>query len=247
MARARADKAGQVLADALINKVQGERPVTLLGYSLGARVIHACLLSLAARHAFGLVESAVLAGTPAPSDAADWRRMRSVVSGRLVNVFSRDDYILGFLYRTASIQLGVAGLDAICGVAGVQNVDVSPVVNGHLRYRYLTGSILHKVGFEDMDLAGVATEEAQMRAVEDAEHKEREKKREHAQARGQDDDEVADVQKEVDRKNQESMMGWAMGKMNLADRWDSVRDKGKQSDAERMADKEHENAQKQKT
>merc|ERR1712093_396358 len=110
VAKNRADKAGLVLADALINKAQGERPVTLIGYSLGARLIYSCLMSLAERRAFGLVESAVLIGAPAPSDAAVWRSMRSVVSGRLVNVYSENDYILAFLYRTSSIQYGVAGL-----------------------------------------------------------------------------------------------------------------------------------------
>lgn len=56
VAKNRADKAGLVLADALINKAQGERPVTLIGYSLGARLIYSCLMSLAERRAFGLVE-----------------------------------------------------------------------------------------------------------------------------------------------------------------------------------------------
>ena len=144
MAKYRAEKAGEVLADALINKVQGERPVTLVGYSLGARLIFSCLQTLAKRNAFGLVENVALLGAPTPSDAPDWRKIRSVVSGRVVNVFSTNDYILGFLYRTSSIQLGVAGLEPVLGVAGVQNIDVSEVVSGHLRYRYLTGSILDR-------------------------------------------------------------------------------------------------------
>lgn len=37
-AKRRAEKAGEVLADALINRAQGERPVMLVGYSLGSRV-----------------------------------------------------------------------------------------------------------------------------------------------------------------------------------------------------------------
>lgn len=41
----RADKTGVTLADAIINKVQGERGVTLVGYSLGARVIYSCLMA----------------------------------------------------------------------------------------------------------------------------------------------------------------------------------------------------------
>ncbi|CAM9249144.1 unnamed protein product, partial [Phaeothamnion confervicola] len=47
----RADLAGRVLADALLTKAHGGRPVTLVGYSFGARVIFAALLEMARRHA----------------------------------------------------------------------------------------------------------------------------------------------------------------------------------------------------
>jgi len=83
------------------------------------------------------VESAVLIGTPAPSDAAVWRSMRSVVAGRLINVYSENDYILAFLYRTSSIQYGVAGIQEARDVKGVENVNVSEMVSGHLRYQYV--------------------------------------------------------------------------------------------------------------
>ena len=96
-------------------------------------------MSLAERRAFGLVESAVLIGAPAPSDASVWRAIRSVVAGRLVNVYSEKDYILAFLYRTSSIQFGVAGLEAVDGVKGVENVDASATVTGHMRYPHLVG------------------------------------------------------------------------------------------------------------
>ncbi|MCJ1330843.1 hypothetical protein MMC10_007530 [Thelotrema lepadinum] len=165
VAKSRAEKAGAVLADALENRAQGERPVTLVGYSLGARVIYSCLLSLAARRAFGLVESVVLIGAPVPAEGKDWRAMRSVVGGRLVNVYSTNDYVLGFLYRTSSIQLGVAGLQRVEGVMGVENVDVSSAVSGHLRYRFLVGSILRRIGFEDLDLKEVRREEAEFQKM----------------------------------------------------------------------------------
>lgn len=169
VAKARAEKAGEVLADALINKAQGERPVTLIGYSLGARVIYSCLMSLAKRRAFGLIESVVLIGAPAPSTTSDWRVMRSVVASRLVNVYSENDYVLGFLYRTSSIQYGVAGLQKIEGIPSVENVDVSETVSGHLRYRYLVGSILKKIGFEDIDSEAVAAEEAALKKMDEEE------------------------------------------------------------------------------
>ncbi|TKA63496.1 hypothetical protein B0A49_12606 [Cryomyces minteri] len=200
VAKARSEKAGEVLADALINKAQGERPVTLIGYSLGARVIYTCLTKLAERKAFGLIESVVLIGAPTPSDAADWRRMRSVVAGRVVNVYSTNDYILGFLYRSSSIQYGVAGLQAIEGVTGVQNVDVSDLVSGHTRYRYLTGSILKKIGFEDIELEEVHLEEE---ALREADRREEEQRQERAKKESamNPDEEVKDMEKEVEERN----------------------------------------------
>ena len=165
VAKSRAEKAGEVLADALVNRAQGERPVTLIGYSLGARVIYSCLHSLAKRKAFGLVESVVMIGSPTPSDTSDWRVMRSVVSGRLINVFSTNDYLLGFMYRTSSLQYGVAGLEAVKGLSGIENVDVSEDVDGHTRYRYLIGAILKKIGFEDVDMEAVEEEKKALEKV----------------------------------------------------------------------------------
>ncbi|KAL8760510.1 MAG: hypothetical protein Q9184_003308 [Pyrenodesmia sp. 2 TL-2023] len=169
VAKSRSDKAGELLADALINKCQGERPVVLVGYSLGARVIYTCLMSLARRKAFGLVESAVLIGTPCPSTTGDWRVMRSVVASRLVSVYSENDYVLGFLYRTSSIQYGVAGLQKVEGLPGVENVDVSETVSGHLRYRFLVGAILKKIGFEGVDLKAVEQEAEALKKMDEEE------------------------------------------------------------------------------
>ncbi|KAF2258550.1 DUF726-domain-containing protein [Lojkania enalia] len=166
VALARADKAGKVLAHALIDRVQGERPVTLTGYSIGARVIYACLVELAEQHAFGLIESIVLMGAPVPSDSRSWRQIRSVVSARVVNVYSTEDYILGFLYRSAKLQMGVAGLQQVKDVHGIENVDMSKLVNGHDRYRYLVGTILTKVGLGDVDFHKVAEQERALEVME---------------------------------------------------------------------------------
>lgn len=46
----------------------------------------------------------ILLGCPAPSDAAFWQPLRAVVSGRLVNGFSRQDGVLRYLHR---IEVGV--------------------------------------------------------------------------------------------------------------------------------------------
>ena len=191
VARARSDKAGEVLADALINRAQGERPVTLVGFSLGARVIYTCLQSLAKRKAFGLVEDVILMGAPTPADASAWCKIRTVVVGRVVNVYSTDDYVLAFLYRTSSIQFGVAGLQHI-DVRGVENLDVSELVSGHTMYRYLIGTILSRIGFSDMDEEEVAWQTEAMREIEERERERKQaiekrvqQRREERQARGE--------------------------------------------------------------
>ena len=222
VAKSRADKAGRLLADALINKAQGERPVTLIGFSLGARVIHSCLLTLAERKAFGLIESAVLLGAPISAHSAEWRQMRSVVAGRLVNVYSEHDYLLAFLYRASALQFGVAGLQKAEFVRGVENIDVSDLIDGHLRYRYLTGSILKRIGFEDLDLEEVEDEEAELEAVEQLDEKERKDKERKEIKEGKDKDadaEAKDIEHEVDEKNKRSMMDWATAKLKIGSIW----------------------------
>ncbi|KAI1979655.1 hypothetical protein LOZ53_000271 [Ophidiomyces ophidiicola] len=151
VAKTRAGKAGEILADVLINKAQGERPVTLIGYSMGARVIYTCLLSLAKRRAFGLIESAILLGSPVSSNLAQWRLIRTVVSGRLVNVYSRKDHMLRLCYRAQSLHMNVVGIQPITGIPGVENFDASEIVSGHTHYPLVIGVILHKIGFGYLD------------------------------------------------------------------------------------------------
>lgn len=146
----RAEKIGAILADAIMrHKVQGERPVSLVGYSLAARSIYACLMVLAERRHFGLIDSVVMMGAPAPSDSRVWLTLKSVVSGRLINVYSEQDYILGFLYRTSNIQFGIAGLQEVQGADGVQNYRVPRLDQGHLSYRTIVPKILRDVHWED--------------------------------------------------------------------------------------------------
>lgn len=99
-------------------------------------------------------------GTPAPSDEYAWSAMRSVVTGRVVNVYSQNDYMLAFLYRTCSFGFGVAGLQPVEGAPAVENVNATNLVDCHLRYQYLAGTILKHLGWEDIDL-DQATKSAQ--------------------------------------------------------------------------------------
>ncbi|KAJ1660668.1 hypothetical protein IWQ61_000451 [Dispira simplex] len=143
----RTRKAGAILADVLLHRAQGERPVSLVGYSLGARVIFYCLLELSKANAFGIVEDVYMFGAPVTAPTEDWRRCSTAVGGRLVNAYARNDWVLGFLYRYTNLARGVvAGLMPVEGVARVENVDISDIMDGHMAYRAYMPKLLRVVG-----------------------------------------------------------------------------------------------------
>ncbi|KAG8073125.1 hypothetical protein GUJ93_ZPchr0006g42744 [Zizania palustris] len=138
----RSDKAGKMLAEVLLKGLQGNRPVTLIGFSLGARVIFKCLQELAlSSDNEGLVERVVLLGAPVSVKGEQWEAARKMVAGRFVNVYSTDDWILGVTFRASMLTQGLAGIQAI-DVPGVENVDVTELVDGHSSYLSAAQQIL---------------------------------------------------------------------------------------------------------
>ena len=102
----RADAAGLILADSLMDRNLGVRPITLVGFSLGSRVIFSCLRELAKRGAYGLVQNVYLFGAPVVAEKEQWLRARTVISGRFVNGYASNDWILGvwiFSYSLSSM------------------------------------------------------------------------------------------------------------------------------------------------
>jgi pimeloyl-ACP methyl ester carboxylesterase len=91
----RADMAGLIMADSLIDRNLGARPITLVGFSLGSRVIFSCLRELARKGAVGLIQNVYMFGSPVVISKDDWIKARSVVSGRFVNGYATNDWILG--------------------------------------------------------------------------------------------------------------------------------------------------------
>ncbi|XP_051192643.1 uncharacterized protein [Lolium perenne] len=141
----RTDKVGKMLADVLLKGLQGSRPVTLIGFSLGARVVFKCLEELAlSGNNEGIVERAVLIGAPVSVNDELWAPARKMVAGRLVNVYSTNDWILGVTFRASLLTQGLAGIQAI-QVPGVENVDVSDLVVGHSSYLGLMQQILEQL------------------------------------------------------------------------------------------------------
>jgi len=197
----RADKAGIELAKSLLESRAGHRPVTLVGFSMGARTILACLKELArhqeiweaeheqielqrehqkskqqqeeekqiqsnatknkktpefrnylekdqinyTREPASIVEDAILMGTPNHLNQSAWEAFRRIVSGRLINCYSRKDLILSLMF-----QLKRIALKPVCGtnpveVNGVENYDVSHLVSQHSDYCLEAGNILRLV------------------------------------------------------------------------------------------------------
>ncbi|PVD36937.1 hypothetical protein C0Q70_03930 [Pomacea canaliculata] len=149
----RAVSAGKQLAEVLLAREQGKRPVTLIGYSLGARVIFYCLEEMSKRKGSeGIVEDVVLLGAPVSGDYKRWAHFSRVVAGRIINGYCRCDWLLKFLYRTASVQLQIAGLAPVkWDNHHMHNIDLSDVVTGHLDYKNKLDTILRVVGIHIQD------------------------------------------------------------------------------------------------
>lgn len=185
----RADEAGKELARTLLFSRAGQRPVSLVGFSFGARVIYACLKELARlqdewedlqemekqeekrsavnehhfaklaqkfsgmREPSSIVEDAIIMGLPNHLSLPSWKACRQVVAGRLVNCYSSKDLILSLMFQAKRFSPGVQSiLKPVCGTCevnepGVENIDVSDLVQGHQDYCIITGKILARVKF----------------------------------------------------------------------------------------------------
>ncbi|KAF3696574.1 Transmembrane and coiled-coil domain-containing protein 4 [Channa argus] len=154
----RSAEVGKHLAQVLRSRQQGKRPVSLIGFSLGARVIYYCLQELANdKGSEGVVEDVVLLGAPVDGSEKAWARMARVVAGKIVNGYCRGDWLLGFLYRSSAAQLSVAGLQPInVQDRHIINVDLSSVVKGHLDYMRQMDTILVAVGVPTKEVPGVS-------------------------------------------------------------------------------------------
>ncbi|XP_073937262.1 transmembrane and coiled-coil domain-containing protein 4 isoform X2 [Castor canadensis] len=144
----RSAEVGKHLAHILLSRQQGRRPVTLIGFSLGARVIYFCLQEMSQeKDCQGIIEDVVLLGAPVEGDPKHWEPFRKVVSGRIVNGYCRGDWLLSFVYRTSSVQFRVAGLQPVLlQDRRMENVDLSSMVSGHLDYAKQMDVILKAVG-----------------------------------------------------------------------------------------------------
>lgn len=230
----RANAAGLILADSLIDRNLGVRPITLVGFSLGARVIFACLRELAARGAFGLIQNVYLFGSPIVNSKDEYLRARSVVSGRFVNGYASNDWILGvsppldppylsliaiigYLFRaTSGGIMRVAGLAPVEGVHGLENIDVTKLVNGHMAYRAAMPRLLREVGWE--------VESDEFTEIEDPDPENHEKRQRELIR------ELDEARKEAEVKPEKRRFGfWKKGKLAEKKGWETYDDSMRKS------------------
>ncbi|CAE6402826.1 unnamed protein product [Rhizoctonia solani] len=133
----KARKAGSLLSEVLKEKVQGERPVTMVGSSLGALALFRALIVLAESSEVKepLIDSVFLISLPQVVSLQEWAKVRKVVGRRIVNVYSSQDFVLASVGRLHEVVNGagfggMAGLNAV-GVHGIEDIDMSEIVGGH--------------------------------------------------------------------------------------------------------------------
>ncbi|XP_010489507.2 PREDICTED: transmembrane and coiled-coil domain-containing protein 4-like isoform X3 [Camelina sativa] len=144
----RSDKAGKLLAEALRKGLQGNRPA-LVGFSLGARVVFKCLQTLAETEKNAeIVERVVLLGAPISIKNENWRDVRKMVAGRFINVYATNDWTLGVAFRASLLSQGLAGIQRVC-IPGIEDVDVTDMVEGHSSYLWKTQQILERLELDN--------------------------------------------------------------------------------------------------
>lgn len=67
-----------------------------------------------AKCAAGVIENVCLLGAAVGASTSRWERVARIVHGRIINGYSRSDYILGLLFRAKSLSLSVAGVQKVC-------------------------------------------------------------------------------------------------------------------------------------
>jgi hypothetical protein len=170
-AKALATKTGKVLATVLAERAFGHRPVTLMGYSLGALVIYTALIELSSlppKQTIHLIDSVYLFGLPASLVLEQWASIRRLASGRIVNGYCKEDWVLGVLGRVTS-DGGLKGNFSIAGMnpvelQGVENLEWN--VGGHLGWCGHLGECLEYLGVR-VDTEGVREQKEKYERVEE--------------------------------------------------------------------------------
>ncbi|MEO1133007.1 MAG: DUF726 domain-containing protein, partial [Cyanobacteria bacterium J06639_1] len=121
-----------------------DRPLTLVGFSLGGRAIAYAMEYLAAHDGYGLVDNIYLFGSAISTTNPRIYYLTEMSAGHVVNVYSRKDVILNYWYRAMqgfSTAIGLTALDR----EGIIDYDATDEVGGHFQYPKKLGEILYTI------------------------------------------------------------------------------------------------------
>jgi Protein of unknown function (DUF726) len=80
--------------------------------------------------------------------AKRWEAVAGIVHGRCINGYSKNDLLLGLIYRAKRWSLSVAGLQSI-GSSAVESVDLSHIIAQHLQYTSRVPECMAAVNLDD--------------------------------------------------------------------------------------------------
>lgn len=127
-----AEYEGRILAHHLLKM---NNPVTLVGHSLGARVIYYALKELVLRD-YRNVYDVILLGGAVGNQTKGWERVSKIVSHKIYNCYSKHDDVLHYSYRGGSLGFSRAiGYYPIQINNKINNIDCTNVVSSHFKWK----------------------------------------------------------------------------------------------------------------
>ncbi|POW04868.1 hypothetical protein PSTT_10085 [Puccinia striiformis] len=145
-------KAGILLADMIEQRAHGARPLTLIGSGMGSITIFKALLELSKRGRGAgefMIDQVILICSPLSPSPVEWKTVRRMTTRRVVNVYSKNDWVLAILARLDSLLSArrvahVAGLRDL-KLPHISSVDISDLVQGHLELSSKIPLILERI------------------------------------------------------------------------------------------------------
>ncbi|SFL22841.1 Protein of unknown function [Rhodanobacter glycinis] len=135
-AMVKAAMTGVLLAD--IMSRTPEKQYTLVGHSLGCRVIYYALEALSTRAAKPVIRDVILlGGAVGADDELGWRKATEAVSGKIYNCFSGRDGVLSLAYKGANaLSSDPIGLRPISyQTQKIVNFDCTEFIGGHTEWK----------------------------------------------------------------------------------------------------------------
>ena len=139
----RANKCSLLLAECLTTNLHGKRPVSLVATGVGCIAVLRVLRELSRQGRLDIVENVYFFGATMPIRSEEWKEAMECVAGEFVNAYSKNDWFLGFVFRTRTFK-SIAGLSAV-NLPDVRNVDCSALVENHLDWRNKLQTIMDMV------------------------------------------------------------------------------------------------------